>query len=857
MIPLYLYMRNFMCYREQSLELRGIQLACLTGDNGHGKSAILDAITWSLWGYSRVGARRDDELIHIGQDEMEVEFEFELGEFAYRVIRKRSKSKRGYSGLELQGWDAEKEHFRPLTEPTITQTQKAIIDLLRMDYDTFVNSAFLLQGRADEFTIKRPGERKRVLGNVLGLDIYTQYEQAAKELARTSRAHADQIVAAIEQIDQELDREPEYKSAVRTAEAELVRLRDERINTEQDYERIRIALQETESAQQQLVDLNQRIDQAQNERDRLSVEMAAHQAKRDVLQDALTHKDEIEQGFAACEQAINQNEAMNAKLGELVLLRDRRSALEQTITEARHELEKAKLSATEKVNQLEQTASALDREPEWDAARVELKQLDDDEQTREQIRLDVQNLTAEIATLQTENKQAQTDAEQIKDKIVLLQAGQASADTQAACPLCGQPLGEDGCTQLITTLEQELERKRAAYRSRNEQIKLVRQQIKSIQDGSREIERALLGRAALQRKEAALAHTVEEARAAYHALPGARETMQTIDMRLQNQDFAQDTMAKLQQVEQDLGKLGYDAAAHQQIKEQITNLHVYQDKMQTLREASTSMDIIQLAIAQLEQQRIDIDERITTNQAQAGELVPVVAQLPDLQRQALQARQTLETAHDREQQANIKLGAARTKIEYCADLRKQRLKRQEQERALREQQSIYQELQLAFGKNGVQAMLIETAIPDIEEEANHLLARMTHGRMHVRFETQRETKKGEAAETLDIYISDELGTRSYETFSGGERYRINFAIRVALSKLLARRAGAQLEMLVIDEGFGTQDNEGRDGLLDAINAVSSDFGCILAITHIDELKDAFNVRIHVDKTAAGSELTII
>jgi exonuclease SbcC len=153
--------------------------------------------------------------------------------------------------------------------------------------------------------------------------------------------------------------------------------------------------------------------------------------------------------------------------------------------------------------------------------------------------------------------------------------------------------------------------------------------------------------------------------------------------------------------------------------------------------------------------------------------------------------------------------------------------------------------------------LIEQAIPEIEEEANRLLARMTRGAMQVRFETQRDTRSGSTVETLDIHISDPLGTRAYETYSGGERYRIDFAIRIALSKLLARRAGAQLRMLVIDEGFGTQDTEGRDALVAAINAVQDDFACVLAITHIEALKDAFNVRIEVEKTAEGSEITIV
>ena len=105
-------------------------------------------------------------------------------------------------------------------------------------------------------------------------------------------------------------------------------------------------------------------------------------------------------------------------------------------------------------------------------------------------------------------------------------------------------------------------------------------------------------------------------------------------------------------------------------------------------------------------------------------------------------------------------------------------------------------------------------------------------------------------------ISDELGTRPYELYSGGEAFRINFAIRIALSRLLARRAGAQLRSLFIDEGFGTQDARGREQLVAAINSIQDDFDRILVITHIDELKDAFPARIEVTKTPQGSHFTL-
>lgn len=93
--------------------------------------------------------------------------------------------------------------------------------------------------------------------------------------------------------------------------------------------------------------------------------------------------------------------------------------------------------------------------------------------------------------------------------------------------------------------------------------------------------------------------------------------------------------------------------------------------------------------------------------------------------------------------------------------------------------------------------------------------------------------------------------------SGGEAFRVNFAIRLALSEVLAQRKGARLQTLVIDEGFGSQDAQGRQRLIEAINAVRGDFAKILIITHLDELKDVFPTRIEVEKTDKGSTVSVV
>ncbi|MDD5038949.1 MAG: SbcC/MukB-like Walker B domain-containing protein, partial [Dehalococcoidales bacterium] len=215
-----------------------------------------------------------------------------------------------------------------------------------------------------------------------------------------------------------------------------------------------------------------------------------------------------------------------------------------------------------------------------------------------------------------------------------------------------------------------------------------------------------------------------------------------------------------------------------------------------------------------------------------------------------------EKLSSQQKQVQELVGSIKGKLQRCSDLE---IKMKEKEKLFShvlKEEKIYQDLSQAFGKKGIQALLIEMALPEIEIEANKLLGRMTDNRMHVKIEPQRETKKGDVVETLDINTSDELGTRNYEMFSGGETFRINFAIRIALSKLLAKRAGAPLPTLIIDEGFGTQDSVGIEKLKEAIKSIQDDFEKIIVITHIEELKDAFPTRIDVIKTAEGSTIEV-
>jgi exonuclease SbcC len=850
MIPLELRLRNFMCYREvEALDFRGIHLACLAGDNGHGKSALLDAMTWALWGHTRLGARRDDELIHLGQTEMEVEFTFALDGNRYRVIRKRDSRGRGQSALELQGWDH--QVFRPLTEPTIRDTQARINELLRMDYETFINSAFLLQGRADEFTVKPPAERKRILGDILGLSIYDEYEEQAKERAKAKEQEAAEMAAQIREMDRELERQPEYERELSQAEAQAVDLTQTLQKAEGELRQLREERKELDLKAAQIDDLSARMAQGEQELAELKEQVAASEARLADYEAILADRQDIEKGFAALTRARQLNEALNLKLSQLVQLNERKGQLETAIAEARHELATQQRLLAEKIAELETKAEkATGLEADLAAVRVQLEELTKLESDREARQQALQELSNRMASLRTRNEQLKAEMEPLREKADLLR------EAEARCPLCDSELSEADRDRLMAQFRGESEEKAELHRANQAEIEDLLSQSEALQREMEAIDQELEDKPALQKQEATLEKELDEAQAAAQELAAARADAAAVEGKLVTQDYAPAEQAELAGLTAQLQELGYDADAHEEVRQDLQILARFEEAQARLQTALDQIEGERANLERLRQGQARKQTILAADLEKRDELQRAVARLPEVRQQVEEKEKKVDKLQAEERLARDVVAAIKQQIAHCQYLVKEREKRVAGRQKAVEEKAIYDELRVAFGKKGLQAMIIESAIPEIEDEANALLTRMTDGRMNVRFETQRETKKGDIVETLDIKISDELGTRSYELFSGGESFRINFAIRIALSQLLARRAGARLQTLVIDEGFGTQDTQGRERLVEAINSIREDFEKIIVITHIEELRDLFPVRINVFKTPQGSQIAI-
>ena len=339
-----------------------------------------------------------------------------------------------------------------------------------------------------------------------------------------------------------------------------------------------------------------------------------------------------------------------------------------------------------------------------------------------------------------------------------------------------------------------------------------------------------------------------------------RKRLKDLEKVLDGGKYAPEAQKKLAKVDKALAKLGYDAAAHDAARalelEQRAGDEEYRKLESTCAALTPLENEIQNLKAEVENQTLEIEQQETEYKTAKENFELAQSQAPDLD----QAERSLFDLQEQENSLHQEVGAARQKVSVLDGLLTRRAEFTSTHEGLSLQIGRHKTLERAFGKDGVPALLIEQVLPEIESKANELLDRLSDGQMSVRFVTQAEykdRKREDLKETLDILISDSAGVRDYEMYSGGEAFRVNFAIRLALSEVLAQRKGARLQTLVIDEGFGSQDIQGRQRLIEAINLVKGDFAKILVITHLDELKDAFPTRIEVEKTETGSRVRVV
>ena len=238
----------------------------------------LNSITWALFGEAR-GKSSDIINLHSDVKAAEVTITFEHEGNTYRVQRTLPRNKSTILEFQVKSGD----DWRPLTEKTTRDTQVRIEQTLRLDYDTFVNASFFLQGKADQFTQQNPGKRKEVLSNILGLEMWEEYKNRSAERRKLIEREVDGIEARISEIDSELAEEDTRKVRLAELESTLTQLTATRTAQEAVLESIKMTVAALEE-QRKLVDtLNASLERSRSHLSGLQTRLSAREADRELV----------------------------------------------------------------------------------------------------------------------------------------------------------------------------------------------------------------------------------------------------------------------------------------------------------------------------------------------------------------------------------------------------------------------------------------------------------------------------------------------------------------------------------------------------------------------------------------------
>ena len=518
--------------------------------------------------------------------------------------------------------------WQVLDDGGLLERQAQIIRTLRLDYDTFTNSSFLLQGRADSFTVKTASERKQILADILGLSRYDLYEERAKAEAQTRKERAGLIEGEIKAIERDLARRADYEAQLSAARAAALAAVDALRLAEAEQAGCRSQVEGLRAQANQLADLRNRLGRAEQELSAGRQQLEAAKTRLAQIEAVLSQRDEIEAGWAALQRARADDSAWNARLLRHTQFQEQVNRAKLAVGQARLALEAEQKRLSDRHAELgRKVAAGQEQTINLAQARTALAHFNELEARRDGLAAELREVVERSAALKVESDRLKVEGQAVRDKMEMMAATEA-----AACPLCGQPLEPDHRDRMLTDLEAERTQLLDHYRVDRDTMTALAGRRAELEAEDADLARQLRTRDARQRQAAQAEAAVADAQAAAEEQVRVAEQMAQLAERLAAEDYAPAERADLARLQTESAQIGYDAAAHERVRKELERLAPFDARYQrqllpALDGESEARNRVTDLAAQLARREADL----SADRAEVARLSAAVADLPRLQ----------------------------------------------------------------------------------------------------------------------------------------------------------------------------------------------------------------------------------
>ncbi|MGD2215977.1 MAG: SMC family ATPase [Gemmatimonadales bacterium] len=779
-----LALKNFRQHADTEIEFRS-GLTGVIGPNGAGKSTVLEALAWTIYGAPAARGTKDTLRFNRapGRSTVQAELEFELRGERYRVIRTPRTA-------ELYRFEQEDPIAAGLGEVTRQLTRR-----LGMTRGEFFNTYFTKQKDLQFLASMGSAERGRFLAQVLGYERLKISQDKVRQQRNVLRAQVEELRRTLRDPD-EIERERKAAEArLKVASSQVAETERRRTEAAARVAEFEPAWNELRKARELYGQLGEELRVARIRIERAQQDQKETAAELETLEAAGEELDQLRERIKPLEDLPAENETL------------------QTLAEAearRGSLEKQLAGQRERVDGLDRKAAAAAEKGGATADLKEMLAVQDAECDR------LENRLQEVTSRWDRDRQEadanrrilRGQAEELRAQIRQLEA----AGPDGICPTCKRALGSeyDSVLGLVRGQYEEVVQDGKWHKKRFEQLSAEPDELVAAR---KELAQAREERERIKRELA-------EAETALTQAEALRAELEAEEAR------ARELAGEIAALPE-----GYDAKRHQAVRAGLKQLEELRTQVTQLETRLERQPRLRAAKAEAEEEERQIGRQVADLERKRAELDYSEDRYRSAEKEYEETRDVLGAA-------NVELERARGEAEgarQAADSARQAEREYKKiSRTVSEREADYRlhnELDGALGE--LRLELNDRVRPELSEIASVFVTELTDGRYN----------QIEIGSSHEVIVLDAGEVK--EVISGGEEDIANLVLRLAISQMIADRAGHSLSLLIFDEVFGGLDEQRRESVVQLLQRLQDRFEQVILITHVESIREGMDQVLHV------------